>query len=173
MSTGGDPRAKGELANCELEEQHGKIPVPWLKGRTAAEARVCAEIARVTLKEAGTVQDALVPAGQVARQEPADGNIARGGTVAVWTSSGGDPRAVGELAGCDFYATSDRPEAPGLEYRTVEVARSCAEIARLKLEEHPVADGVRPAGQVVRQEPAAGAHVDPGSTLKIWVSSGP
>ncbi|XCM84253.1 Stk1 family PASTA domain-containing Ser/Thr kinase [Kitasatospora sp. HUAS MG31] len=173
VSTGGDPRAKGDLATCELEEQHGRIPVPWLKGRTVAETRLCADIARVTLREAGTVQDALVPAGQVAKQEPAEGNVARGDTVTVWISSGGDPRAVGALSGCDFYTTSDRPQAPRLEFMTVENARSCAEIAGLKLEEHAVADGIRSGGQIVRQEPSGGAHVDPGATLKIWVSSGP
>ncbi|MEV0415108.1 Stk1 family PASTA domain-containing Ser/Thr kinase [Streptomyces sp. NPDC050448] len=172
VSTGGDPRAKGDLANCEVEEQHGKVSVPWLKQRTAADARVCAEIAHLRLHEAGAVQDALTPAGQISKQDPVSQDVPTGSTVTVWVSSGGDPRAVGELAGCDLYVSSEQPEVPSLEFLSIENARTCAEIAGLKLEEHTGPDAVRPAGQVVRQEPASLARISLGSTVKVWVSSG-
>lgn len=172
VSTGGDPRAKGDLANCEVEERHGKVAVPWLKQRTAADAQVCAEIAHLRLHEAGTVQDVLTPAGQISKQDPVSQDVLTGSTVTVWISSGGDPRAVGELAGCDLYASSERPDVPSLEHLSVENARACAEIAGLKLEEHTGPDPVWPAGQVVRQEPASPARISPGGTVKVWVSSG-
>ncbi|MFF5019804.1 Stk1 family PASTA domain-containing Ser/Thr kinase [Streptomyces sp. NPDC001165] len=171
VSTGGDPRAKGDLANCEVEEQHGKVTTPWLKGRTPDAARICADIAHLKLEEAGKVQDRLIPAGQVARQEPGTEDIAVGGTVKVWISTGGDPRAVGELSGCDS-ATDEQPEAPSLQYMTVANARTCADIGHFKLEEQRVPDKVWPRGEVVRQEPSSSSHIDPGGTIRIWVSSG-
>ncbi|MFF4550799.1 Stk1 family PASTA domain-containing Ser/Thr kinase [Streptomyces sp. NPDC001435] len=171
VSTGGDPRAKGDLANCEVEEHHGKVSTPWLKGRTPDAARICTDIAHLKLKEAGKVQDRLIPAGQVARQEPETEDIAVGGTVKVWISTGGDPRAVGELSGCDS-ATDEQPEAPSLQYMTVANARTCADIGHFKLEEQRVPDKVWPSGEVVRQEPSSSSHIDPGGTIRIWVSSG-
>ncbi|WP_431676527.1 protein kinase domain-containing protein [Kitasatospora sp. KL5] len=171
VSQGGDPRAKGELSVCETEERHGKVPTPWLKGRTASTAKVCAEIAHLVFVEAGRVQDPFTPAGQVSRQEPESEDIAVGGTVKVWISTGGDPRAVGELSGCDR-STGERPEAPQLQYKTVEAARACAEIGGLKLEEHHVPDAIWPRGEVVKQEPDSVTRIDPGSTVKIWVSTG-
>ncbi|MCU7825999.1 Stk1 family PASTA domain-containing Ser/Thr kinase [Kitasatospora sp. DSM 101779] len=171
VSQGGDPRAKGDLANCEVEEQHGKVPTPWLKGRTLNAARTCADIAHLTLVEAGKVQDRLTPAGQVARQEPGSEDTAVGSTVKVWISTGGDPRAVGDLAGCDS-ATGDQPEAPALEHMTVANARTCADIGHFKLQEQSVPDTVWPSGEVVRQEPRSYSRIDPGSTIGIWVSSG-
>lgn len=171
VSTGGDPRAKGNLADCEVEEHHGKVSTPWLKGRTPDAARICADIAHLKLDEAGKVQDRLIPAGQVARQEPGTEDIAVGGTVKVWISTGGDPRAVGELSGCDS-ATDEQPEAPSLQYMTVANARTCADIGHFKLEVQRVPDKVWPSGEVVRQEPSSSSHIDPGGTIRIWVSSG-
>lgn len=55
---------------------------------------------------------------------------------------------------------------------TTANARACAAIARVKLEEHTVPDELWPAGEVVEQEPESGTHIDPGSTIKIWISSG-
>ncbi|MEV8098953.1 PASTA domain-containing protein [Kitasatospora sp. NPDC085879] len=172
VSQGGDPRAKGDLAMCELEERHGKISTPWFKGRTAATARVCAEIAHLKLEEVAKIQDPNTPAGQVSRQEPESEDIAVGGTVKVWISTGGDPRAVGDLSGCDR-STGENPVAPLLEYKSVETARACAEIGRLKLEEQSVSDSVWPRGQVVKQEPDSGSRIDPGTTVKVWISTGP
>ncbi|GAA1080937.1 Stk1 family PASTA domain-containing Ser/Thr kinase [Kitasatospora arboriphila] len=171
VSTGGDPRATGDLANCEAEEQHGKVPTPWLKGRTLNAARTCADIAHLKLEEAGKVQDRLTPAGQVARQEPGSEDTTVGSTVKVWISTGGDPRAVGALTGCDS-ATGDRPEAPALEHMTVADARTCADIGHFKLQEQSVPDKIWPSGEVVRQEPGSFSRIDPGSTISIWVSSG-
>ncbi|WP_052390893.1 protein kinase domain-containing protein [Streptomyces sp. NRRL B-24484] len=171
VSAGGDPRAKGDLANCEVEEQHGKVPTPWLKGRTLTAARTCADIAHLKLEEAGTVQDRLTPAGQVARQEPGSENTTVGSTVKVWISTGGDPRAVGTLAGCDS-ATGDRPEAPALEHMKVADARLCADIGHFKLAEQSTPDPIWPSGEVLRQEPGSFSRIDPGGTVRIWVSSG-
>ncbi|MFF3325013.1 Stk1 family PASTA domain-containing Ser/Thr kinase [Streptomyces sp. NPDC002889] len=172
VSTGGDPRAKGDLENCEVEEIHGKVSNPWFKGRSPAKARVCADIAQLKLREAGTIQDAQTPAGQVAKQEPGSEQIPAGSTVTIWISTGGDPRATGKLSRCDTYATSDQPYPPSLEHMTITDARACAKIARVKLEEHTVPDELWPAGDVVEQEPGSGTQIDPGSTVKVWISSG-
>ncbi|MFJ1709647.1 PASTA domain-containing protein [Kitasatospora sp. NPDC088346] len=172
VSTGGDPRAVGDLADCEKIETHGKIFVPGFKGMTMAKARSCAEIAGLKLEEAGNIQDPATPTGQVAKQEPASDTIPTGSTVKVWISTGGDPRAVGTLSGCDDDATSDQPVAPSLVYKTIVDARACAEIAHLRLAEHTVPDEVWPAGQVIRQSPGGGQRVDAGSTIEVWVSSG-
>ncbi|MGI5400580.1 Stk1 family PASTA domain-containing Ser/Thr kinase [Streptomyces sp. CA-135486] len=172
VSTGGDPRAKGDLADCEVEETHGKVSNPTFTGRSAAKARVCADIAHLKLKEAGTIQDKRTPAGQVAKQEPGWEQIPTGSTVKIWISTGGDPRATGKLANCDTYATSDEPYAPSLEHMTLADARACANIAHVKLEEHSRPDDLWPTGEVVEQEPQSGTRVDPGSTVKVWISSG-
>ncbi|MFJ1703837.1 protein kinase [Kitasatospora sp. NPDC088346] len=172
VSTGGDPRATGDLEKCEVEERHGKVSVPWLQGLSAADARVCADIARLAVEDAGPLQDPLTPAGRIARQEPRSQDVSTGSTVKVWTSSGGDPRAVGPLGGCDLYATAEQPEAPFLQLKSTADARLCAEIARVRLEEHTVPDALWPAGQVVRQEPASGTRITPGGTIEVWISSG-
>ncbi|MFI6448600.1 PASTA domain-containing protein [Kitasatospora sp. NPDC050543] len=172
VSAGGDPRAVGELANCEVEESHGKVFNRGFTGMTAAKARECADIAHLKLEEAGTVRDKRTPAGQVARQEPGSETVTVGSTVKVWISSGGDPRATGALSDCDAGAPDGRPEVPNLVSMTAEDARACAEIAHLKLEEHTVADPIWDAGKVAKQEPGSFATVDPGSTVKIWISSG-
>jgi len=172
VSQGGDPRAVGDLANCEVEESHGKVFNPTFKGLTAAKARVCADIAHLKLAEVGTVQDKRTPAGQVAKQEPGPETITAGSTVKVWISSGGDPRATGALSDCDSGATSDKPDAPHFVYMTVADARACADIAHLKLEEHTVPGETWDAGKVVKQEPESFQVVEPGSTVKVWISSG-
>ncbi|MFE7776857.1 protein kinase [Streptomyces sp. NPDC057445] len=89
VSTGGDPRAEGDLADCEVEEIHGKVSAPWLMGKSLAKARICADIAHLKVQQAGTVEDGLTPAGQVAKQEPSSERITTGGTIKVWLSSGG------------------------------------------------------------------------------------
>ncbi|MER7466912.1 Stk1 family PASTA domain-containing Ser/Thr kinase [Streptomyces sp. NPDC097981] len=172
VSTGGDPRAQGDLANCEVEENQGKVSTPWLKDRTPDAARICADIAHLKMEEAGKVQDSRIPAGQVARQEPGTESIAVGGTVKVWISTGGDPRAVGELSDCDSTTDGQPQEVPSLEHMTVANARTCAEIGHFKLEEQLVPDKVWPSGEVVRQEPRSFSRIGPGSTIRIWVSSG-
>ncbi|MFD0278081.1 Stk1 family PASTA domain-containing Ser/Thr kinase [Kitasatospora sp. NPDC127111] len=172
ISAGGDPRATGDLAACEVQETHGKVYNPRFTGKTAAKARVCAEIAGLKLEEAGTIQDASTPSGQVAKQQPGPTEIQAGSTVKVWISTGGDPRATGKLVTCDAYATSDEPYAPNLTYMAVTDARACAEIAHVKLEEHTVPDELWEKGKVVKQEPEGGTRIDPGSTVKVWVSSG-
>ncbi|MET8454350.1 Stk1 family PASTA domain-containing Ser/Thr kinase [Streptomyces sp. NPDC005209] len=173
VSTGGDPRATGDLADCEVEEIHGKILTPAFTGRTKAKARLCADIAHVKLQEAGTVRDKNTAPGQVAKQEPVSWeSIQAGSTVKVWISSGGDPRATGNLSNCDTYVSSEQPYAPNLTYMTTAEARLCAKIAHIKLEEHTIPDRFTAVGNVVKQEPDSSTHIEPGGTVRIWISAG-
>ncbi|MEU7729936.1 protein kinase [Streptomyces sp. NPDC040724] len=90
LSTGADPRATGDLSDCGSAEIRGKVAIPTLMGRTPAKARMCADIAQLKLEEAGSVPDALTPAGRIARQEPQifGDRIPPGSTLRYWISTG-------------------------------------------------------------------------------------
>ncbi|MEV4613061.1 protein kinase [Kitasatospora sp. NPDC049258] len=173
ISAGGDPRAVGDLAACEVEDVHGKVRPPSLVGMTAAKAQVCAEIAHLTLQQAGPVRDKHTAAGQVSKQQPSPmDEPTSDGTVKVWISSGGDPRAVGTVASCDDDTASDRPRVPSLLFMTAAEARTCADIAGLHLDERSAPDQLSSPGKVVKQEPGSLIASEPGSTVTIWISSG-
>lgn len=102
----------------------------------------------------------VVAEGFVVRQDPEPGTqVAVGSTVTIWVSTGPEaPETV---------------RVPNLVDRTEAAAddrvREADLVPLVQFEPHPTV----PAGTVIRQDPAAGTDVEPGSTVTFWVSTGP
>lgn len=131
------------------------VVVPSVLGLTGAEAKQKIEALGLKFKNAGEQASADYPAGQVCRQEPEEGvKLAKGETVSVWISSG-----VGKVK---------VPNVVGLDQ--VEAA---ARLAALGLNPKPRSEAAPDAvpGTVLRQSPAAGEMVDPGSTVVIVIAT--
>ncbi|MEU0392240.1 protein kinase [Streptomyces sp. NPDC006208] len=169
-----DPRATGVLVLCDYKSGLGsESEPPDLTGMSPEEAKTCADIAGLRLvqkSERGTSSDVHT----VIRQSPTDSQkVKSGSTVTVWVSTGGDPRAKGNLASCDIEESHGRLSNPWLTGMSEADARVCADIAGLKVEKAgTVPDSLTPAGEVAKQEPGSSEYVLPGSTVKVWISSG-
>jgi serine/threonine-protein kinase len=99
-----------------------------------------------------------VPNGTEIKQDPAAGaRIKKGGTVTVFVSKGPDRRGVPQLRNATVGAAVSALEARGLKAATQPNEYSS-----------DVADG-----RVIRTDPAAGAKLKPGTTVKVFVSKGP
>jgi beta-lactam-binding protein with PASTA domain len=95
------------------------------------------------------------PAGVILEQSPAPGeNVEAGGTVSITVSSGGPPEAI------------DLQDVVG---QGVDDATAALSEFRLEREAVP---SIEPAGRVLAQDPAPGAGVAPGSTVRLRVSDG-
>jgi eukaryotic-like serine/threonine-protein kinase len=97
-----------------------------------------------------------VTAGSVISQDPKPGSIEKGSVVTLTVSSGRDQVLVPNVANLDAVT-----------------ATSQLTNARLKaVPDNEGSDSV-PIGQVTRTDPPANTPVDPGSEVRIYVSSGP
>jgi beta-lactam-binding protein with PASTA domain len=95
------------------------------------------------------------PAGVILEQSPAPGeSVQAGGTVSITVSSGGPPEAI------------DLQDVVGQD-----VDGATAALSEFRLEREAV-PSIEPAGRVLAQDPAPGAGVAPGSTVRLRVSDG-
>jgi len=95
--------------------------------------------------------------GEVYRQDPTAGTeVERGSTVTYWVSSGEPRPKVPDLSGMTQSAATTTLSAAGLTLGSVTYEQSTAVSA----------------GLVIRQDPAAGEKVDPGSSVSIVISAG-
>ena len=139
-------------------QERGNIDVPDIVGMDRAQAE--AAIRALGLKpelEAEEYSDA-VAAGKVIRQNPEKGaRLKKDGTVRMVVSRGGNKVAIPDLIGQSAgYADSKLREVGLNPDRQPDV----------------YSDSV-PAGSVISQDPAAGAQVQKGSSVKYVVSKGP
>ena len=94
-------------------------------------------------------------AGTVLEQNPAAGaTLPEGSAISIIVSSGGRPEAI---------------EVPNVVSQPINDAT--AALSEFRVERESVAS-LDPAGSVLAQEPAAGASVAPGSTVRVRVSDG-
>ncbi|SQD95619.1 Serine/threonine-protein kinase PK-1 [Parafrankia sp. Ea1.12] len=136
----------------------GKPEVPKLIGLAKADAEQDLRDAGLAFTYGAEIASAQIPQGHVVEQDPKDGAAVSDGAVVTLRLSSGVPKAT----------------VPDLAGLTVDQALP-------KLTEAKLADGGRsseasdtvPQGQVVRTEPAAGAVVDPSTSVKLVLSSGP
>ncbi|NVN00228.1 PASTA domain-containing protein [Arthrobacter sp. SDTb3-6] len=97
------------------------IPVPSVVGRPAAAAQAALkELGLVPAVAAGQVYSTTVPAGSVAAQSPAGGNLTAGGTVTVTLSKGPKMVEVPDVVGRQLDDARSRLEARGF---TVKVEK--------------------------------------------------
>jgi len=132
----------------------GHAQVPSVAGKTQAEATKELEAAgfKVTVQK---VNSDKVEEGLVTHSEPGGGTTAtKGSTVTLFVSRG--PKLI------------NVPVVVGRQRQAaVEALRSRGLVPSVSEEEDAA-----PKGQVLRQSPSAGTAVEPGSTVKIVVSSG-
>ncbi|MEO6121351.1 MAG: Stk1 family PASTA domain-containing Ser/Thr kinase [Acidimicrobiales bacterium] len=155
-----DPEADTRVerdSEVELRISRGQQPVkiPSVVGQNEEDAITA--LSRLGL-EADTVlqADETRPAGQVISQEPRAGTEAPKGTPVVLTVSSGRAKvAVPPVAGKDATAANDDIVNAGLRVRTINEPSAGVE-----------------KGKVIRTDPAAGAPIDKGATVTLFVSSG-
>ena len=143
--------------------------LPELKGMTLQQATDTLTQLGLNIVQGDTVFDDTIPSGSVVSWTVPDqptliaGNtVTKGVTVRVQLSKGPAPRL---------------PDVTG---KTLDEATALLQAQQLKISQGtPVADETTPAGQVVswsvpgHPELAAGAVVDPGTTVQVVLSTGP
>ena len=136
----------------------GTIDIPNLVGKTLKDAQDAAKQSGLLAAEGGPAESSTkYAAGQVVRQDPGSGKRAnKGDTIKVWLSSGSKTVTVPDLVG-----------------KTQTDAAAKATELELTLDPQQEASPDKPVGTILRQDPAANKQVKVGSTLTIWVSSGP
>jgi serine/threonine-protein kinase len=130
---------------------------PDLAGLTAAAAETKVKAAGLEFKRVDEFSE-TVAAGKEIRQDPKAGaRIKKSGTVTVFVSKGPDRRPVPDVRGKDVgFATSL------LQQRGLKVSSQATEFS-----------STVPDGKVIRTDPAAGARLKPGGSVKLFVSKGP
>ncbi len=173
VSTGPEP-AEGEGEVEGEGEPPQLVAVPNVVGLTQAAAQTAINGAGLALGPVNEQHHASVPAGQVISQVPdAETEVAIGSTVALFVSTGPEP-AEGEGEGEGEGEPPQLVVVPTVIGLTQSAAQTAITGAGLALgavtEQHHAS---APAGQVISQNPAAGAEVAAGSNVALVVSTGP
>ncbi len=133
----------------------GEASVPDVVGDAEGNARSALVDAGLVV-EVENAPSSDVPSGVVSAQQPGGGTRVDAGTRVTITVSSGVP-------------VSTVPSLVGL---SLDDAVSALQGADLELGEVTDAEGA-PANQVLSQDPAAGAEVDPGTSVDVTVATGP
>jgi beta-lactam-binding protein with PASTA domain len=153
----GDGIRPGGTVSAVISLGPERYSVPDVRGSTPAEAT--AAIVEAGLATAGRVEafDDQVPAGQVARTEPAIGEPVPPDTpVNLVVSKGPEPVELPDITGKKQSVATKRLEESGLQVTTTkEFSTSVAQ------------------GRVVSMSPKAATVVDSGSTVELVISKGP
>ncbi len=137
----------------------GFVAVPELSGLTRAEAEAALVAAGLSVGAVTEEYSSDVPEGQVIRQTPLAGiYLASGSAVAFFVSLGPVP------------VTVPVPNVRGLTVPEAEAALAEAGLTAGAVTEEYSA--TVPAGRIIRQTPAAGTEVAPGSAVALVVSLG-
>ncbi len=138
-----------------------QVTVPNLAGLSQGAASTALQNAGLTVGTVTLQTSTTVPAGDVIRQDPAAGAPVAPGTSVNLVVSSGPPTAppviVPDVVGQSQGAASTALQNAGLTVGTVTLQTSATV----------------PAGDVIRQDPAAGASVAPGTPVNLVVSSRP
>ena len=156
-----DPEAGAsaeENAFVEMVVSEGplRIQVPTVVGSTQERARAQLN-GQGFVVDVRTTRHETVGAGLVVSQNPeGEASAARGSTVQLVVSAGPEPIEMPSVIGLSRDRAEGRLEGLGLEVVTTTEL-----------------DFVAEEGLVIRQEPPAGADINPGWTVQIVVSEGP
>jgi serine/threonine-protein kinase len=152
----GETLAEGDTVRINVSRGVESIAVPDVLRETAAEAQA-------TLTNAGfrvaTIEQPSedVPEGSVVSQTPQPGvEAARNTVVRLVVSSG-----------------PDRPTVPNVVNQPEGDARAAIQGEGLQVEAGSSPSSTIAAGNVIEQNPAPGTEVEPGSTVRILISTGP
>ena len=128
--------------------------VPMLTGKTLEAARELAEIRGFQVAVGDYTISEEYPAGQVVSQSPVKGVGGKQGDVITVVVSSGSGFAM----------------APTLVGKTLQEALLLMAEEDLELGQTYYALSDQPEGQVIRQEPEAGTHMEAGEAVDIWIS---
>ncbi len=155
---GGTEVAQGSAVDLVVSRGPEPVTVPDVAGMEQAAAQAAIADAGLTVDAVTEQYHATIPAGQVISQDPAAGaEVLPGSAVALMVSKGPEPVSVPDVVGMTQATAQAAIEDAGLTLGAVT-------------EEY---DATIPAGQVISQDPAAGAEVLPGSAVALVVSKGP
>ncbi|MBR5315394.1 MAG: Stk1 family PASTA domain-containing Ser/Thr kinase [Firmicutes bacterium] len=135
----------------------GGVEVPNVVGMTPDQAKVVLEEAGLVVEEGEPVRSSDVNKGEVAVQTPEFGEkVDKGSVVTIMISEGKPTGVVPKIVG-QMYDETIAPylEAQGYKLGTVKEEESDAE-----------------KGEIIRQDPGAGAEAEQGTTINIVVSKG-
>jgi len=135
-----------------------QVRVPEVRGRSVRDAETFLKRSGLGMRVSGAEQSNY-PEGSVARQEPAAGARAdRGSTVYVWTAT--VPQVL-----------VPQVRVPEVRGRSVRDAETFLKRSGLGMRVSGAEQSNYPEGSVARQEPAAGARADRGSTVYVWTAT--
>jgi beta-lactam-binding protein with PASTA domain len=132
-----------------------RVAVPFVIGKTAADARTQLEGLGLTVNEATAPTDQQ-EAGKVFEQDPqADTKVDKGGSVTI--------RVAAQAA---------KVKVPPLVGKSLKDAQDLADTVGVKLKSTDAPDPKIAKGQIVSQDPPANTDVNKGSEVAVVVSSG-
>ena len=147
---------KGKTVTLTVSTGSGSVAVPEVTGRTAEEARVVIEDAKLTFEARFEVNE-FVDVGYVIRTEPAEGtSVPTGSTVVAYVSSGRAVVPVPNVLNMDATDAANQLGVAGFRVQQIDEAN----------------DDV-PEGKVIRTDPGPNADAPAGSLVQMFVSSGP
>jgi WD40 repeat protein/beta-lactam-binding protein with PASTA domain len=147
------------------------VTVPDVAGQTQTAATAAITGASLTVGAVTQQCSETVAAGAVISQNPEAGAQAPFGSAVALTVSTGACTVEGEGEGEGEPVTD--VTVPDVSGMPVEQAQTTLAVAGLSASETEESSDTVPVGQVIRQEPAFGAQVTPGTLVSLVVSSGP
>ena len=154
---GGTDAPSGSSVSLVLSSGPPLVAVPNVVGKTLADATTALTNAGLVLGTTTQQSSSSVPAGSVISQNPpAGGNVAKGSAVNLVVSRGPAQVTTPNVVGLSLAAATSSLQGAGLKVGTVTNQAS----------------GSVPAGNVISQNPLAGAIVAQGSAVNLVVSSG-
>lgn len=154
---GGSAIPPGSEVRVIVGEGPGTAAIPDVVGKSRTEAEGILQAAGFKVGSVSEKPDPEAAEGTIVSQDPKPGSrVTRGTAVNLVVSAGPEKIAVPDVVGTSRSQAARLIRAAGLEVGTAS--------------EEP---SEKPAGQVIRQNPAAGSQVAKGSAVDIVVSLGP
>ncbi|MBS1869797.1 MAG: Stk1 family PASTA domain-containing Ser/Thr kinase [Actinobacteria bacterium] len=151
---GGDRAKDGGTVTLTVSKGPGPVQVPSVDGLRQREATAALSDAGLAVDRVVHQDDDTVPRGQVIKTSPAAGTtVDRGSNVTLFVSNGPQPVKVPNVVNLTKQAAQQTLGDQGFQVVVTEQGSDAAD-----------------PGTVLRQEPAAGTELDPGSTVTIVVA---
>lgn len=133
-----------------------QVEAPSVIGMTFEEAQQLLLTHNLYITKTASEYSATVPAGQIIRQSPLNGEtVNQGSTIQVVVSAGNETVVV-----------------PDLRYMTESAARARASAVKLNIAVYYETSMTVSAGLVIRQDVSPEITLAPNSTISVWVSTG-
>jgi serine/threonine-protein kinase len=151
---GGEPTARGSTVTIWVSTGKPKVTVPDVRNHSSTDA--VATLTRAGLEPVIHELNSLEPEGTITAQNPPPGAVVlKGSRVHINVSQGPRQESVPNVVGQWYANAASALQGAGFDPERVNV------------------DDPAPKGQVVAQDPSAGALARPGSTVTLTVSNGP